>query len=1491
MSEKEVLEIDVDSGKAEAALTRYNQLLNQHDSATEKAAASSAKLDQAISRSSTAYDTLKSKLASVGQGAQEAFGKLETGTQKLANLSNSIGQQTRKFDELSHALDKASATYGESSNEAEALRTEMAALLDSVSELDGELATAAGELDTFAQAFDETIAGSEEAQAAAKDYADSLVDVATAGSDAEAGLQQTAEATKKTGDAADKGKTKVEGMAAGFGKLATQLSALPGPLGQAGQQLQGLLSNIEAGGAAFEGLSAGTIAGGLALAGFTAAIGLVKSSIDTLVEYATKVSEVGVKTGESIQFISGLAEAADDAAIAMTGEGVSLDQVGAALERFSRNLGRGIDENGNFTEANKNTERALAELGVKATDSTGKLRDIKDLLPDIADGFERIGAGAQATSLAKQLGLTDLLPLLLQGSEGVRNLSSVISSDGVQATLQYKSALDSLEDTVRDLKVSLGSIVLPSLASELEGIASGIATIKAALSFSGTGANNLLSFLSTGKFPKSGLEDIKRTGNDLVDSFLKSNGVLGLLVKSQIDRLREAYPFLLDATKQNELYGRNAEDAHDRAAQSISREIDALGALEGAIKSGQYEFDLNKVKELDTRKEDVATKRDNDSNLVKQQQADLAAARQAAAAERAAKATDALARLQANLAKSADLVTAAFDGEVKALGRLETAKALLDIVNGKSTVQDFQKGQVAAGISEAVAKGQVPIAKGVAVASELGKGNISPEAAALLLPAGERKTVLGNINAVNQGVTDVNNLIGSGQITPEGLLTDLANQKVPVVRRLTRNVPLQETAQGVVDAQANAKSVADARAAALKQGEASGLSPAQLKVLGDSFNAPIEAANKAQKEAEAKYAAIKPKIDSTLATPFVAQQKQLAELGNQRDTTVRELKAAGKSQDEINKVTAEYNEKIKKQTETNEKTNKLLGAGVSTLGSTTETTTQVVGSRVIGTKGAQNIKDQIDKAFGTTGGETQIEVKLNAAGFEKLDELQQAFANLKRDDQIKLLVSLTGAKDVDELLTKLDNAPSEKEINLALQASGMDSIAGLLQFINDPKSKDQEIKFQATLDAFGAKTPEEFKTKLALLSDSEIVLALKTSGIDDPEALLGLIRGQLGAGVTVPVKAEPVPVGPNNPLLTPQGFGLPPQITVPVTAGAVPPATTKGANDALDTINDKTVAIKGDDADLLAKVDASNKQVAAMPDKTIALLGDTAGIDKAVKDSNAAVDAMPNKTVYLYADNQGVTDSVNNAKIALNSLPASKTIEIHVKTIQETIPAKCFAAGTPIATPRGYVPIETIQAGDEVYAFDHEHALAVPARVKQTFTNTAEWMCHFMFFSGVVLVATFTCTPGHPIWLESRQDYVPAQDVLTGESVRSVSGDLLTVGAIYYTLGGPTFNFEVETHHNYFAAGVLVHNRSEHVDQQIAGLVGSLNTLAHLGAPGAFAEAQRMISHTLLPYTVSNSNSTTNDRRIMQLNANFQANTPLQVEMAFDVMQSMAEAR
>jgi hypothetical protein len=1446
MAEKEVLEIGVEVTN-EGALVAHNANLDKNDQANQRVIASSAKLDSAISRNNATYAALNSQLTNVGRGAQEAFAKFEAGAVKVNAIGQAIGQSQKKFDDLNKALQSAVSSYGENSAEAEGLRSELDALGATIASLDTDFSSASEELVALGSAFDESIAGSEDAQAAAADYADSLVELQGAATDTASEVAHAGVELGKTGDAAGKGKAGVEDLGSEFGKLSKTLSGLPGPLGAAGNAISTVLGAAEKGGGIFELLAGGIssfalVAGGITvvLAGIAAA---VSAGIAEFTDYGSAVSEAAQKTGLSVEFISGFAEAADDASLALRGTGVEVRDIASELEGFSLKLGKAIDANGGVSETGKQLSRALNELGVSLTDANGKLKDTPALLGDIADAFQRIGPGPQAESIARTLDLANALPLLAKGREAINAVAgqAIFTTADAAALIKYQQGVDELSDAFKRLKISIGSFTIGPLTSVLNGVNSKIRETQ-------------LYFSALDKYLKG---DFLGGATDV-----KAAQVLGGLIEDV------------------QQYGESFNDAHDRAAAAlvaIRDEIDQTNSRK------LTPLQLEQAAQDDERQKDLKERRDNGKRIDQE----TAAARTAAALERSSKATEALTRLQENLAKSAGLVASAFDGEVKSLGKLEQAKVLLDLAQGKTTLADFQKTQVAAGLSEGVAKGSIPIAKGVAIAAELGRGNISPQAAALALPSTQRKEVLGNIDAVTKGNAEVQRLIAENQITPEALQQQLAQTRVPVVRRLTTNVPLQQKAQDALAAQQGVNSIQEAQKSAIKQAQDKGVSEADLRVLGDSFNAPLEAAKKAAAKAEAEYNTIKPKIDSTLATPFISQQKQLTELANQRDTTVRELKQRNASQDEINKANNEFNDKIKKQTETNKKANELFGAGA--VGPTvTTTTTQVVGARVIGEKGAANIKDQIDKVFGTTGGQAQIDIKLNAAGFEKIEELQTAFANLKKDDQVKLLVSLSGAADAEELFKKLDDAPSQKEIELALKTSGATSIDDLLTFINHP-DQTEFLTFKATLDAFGATTPEEFKNKLALLSDNEIVLALKASGIDDPEKLLATIRGQVSGGVTVPVVPVAQPVAAGNPLLTPQGFGLPAQITVPVAAGAVPPASTKDANDALDGVKDKTVNLKVDNTDLLAKVKSGNEQIAAMPDRTILLKGDTSDLDLKVSNSNKAVDAMPNKTVLLYADNQGVLDAVTNAKIALNSLPASKTIDIHVVTHNQTVTDKCFAPGTPIATPRGHVPIEEIVAGDTVYAYDHAASRTVEATVKQTFTNHAELMVHVLFLRGVVLVSSFTCTPAHPVWSITRNEYIEAGQLHQGEAVLDINGEALTVAAWLFTLGGPTHNFEVEIHNNYFASGVLVHNLSERIDRQLAGLVGSLANLKYFGAPGALESAQRMITHTLLPQNNYNTVSHSNSRSVNVYNPTIQAaGTPDGLMGAFEVMAGMA---
>jgi hypothetical protein len=93
----------------------------------------------------------------------------------------------------------------------------------------------------------------------------------------------------------------------------------------------------------------------------------------------------------------------------------------------------------------------------------------------------------------------------------------------------------------------------------------------------------------------------------------------------------------------------------------------------------------------------------------------------------------------------------------------------------------------------------------------------------------------------------------------------------------------------------------------------------------------------------------------------------------------------------------------------------------------------------------------------------------------------------------------------------------------------------------------------------------------------------------------------------------------------------------------------------------------------------------------------------------------------------------------------------------------------------------------------------------------------FSHHSGEVLdiaVAGLTepigCTGAHPFWSEDRQDFIPARNLVLGETLRTESGTLRQITRITPRRGPPVpvFNLEVDAEHVYYvsAEGVLVHN-------------------------------------------------------------------------------------
>lgn len=133
----------------------------------------------------------------------------------------------------------------------------------------------------------------------------------------------------------------------------------------------------------------------------------------------------------------------------------------------------------------------------------------------------------------------------------------------------------------------------------------------------------------------------------------------------------------------------------------------------------------------------------------------------------------------------------------------------------------------------------------------------------------------------------------------------------------------------------------------------------------------------------------------------------------------------------------------------------------------------------------------------------------------------------------------------------------------------------------------------------------------------------------------------------------------------------------------------------------------------------------------------------------------------------------------------------------------CFLPGTPVLTPDGSRPIETLQAGDSIYAFD-ENDMPVITRVLDTYRVVRDhyYMLHTEHFE-------VNATAEHPFY--TSHGFVTVEDLKPGDSLYLYENGSLSVETLrsidaVYT---PTiaYNLQVDEPHTFFANSFAVHNK------------------------------------------------------------------------------------
>ena len=135
-------------------------------------------------------------------------------------------------------------------------------------------------------------------------------------------------------------------------------------------------------------------------------------------------------------------------------------------------------------------------------------------------------------------------------------------------------------------------------------------------------------------------------------------------------------------------------------------------------------------------------------------------------------------------------------------------------------------------------------------------------------------------------------------------------------------------------------------------------------------------------------------------------------------------------------------------------------------------------------------------------------------------------------------------------------------------------------------------------------------------------------------------------------------------------------------------------------------------------------------------------------------------------------------------------------------PCGCFIAGTLIFTNVGAKPIEEIDIGDIVWAYNDTTGQYGQKKVVNLFQYERDSVYHIQVGNEVI-----KATADHPFYIGGR--WLRVAELKVGDSVQLFDGSNLVIEQITVVPGRTTvYNFEVADYHTYYVAGakVLVHN-------------------------------------------------------------------------------------
>ncbi len=166
--------------------------------------------------------------------------------------------------------------------------------------------------------------------------------------------------------------------------------------------------------------------------------------------------------------------------------------------------------------------------------------------------------------------------------------------------------------------------------------------------------------------------------------------------------------------------------------------------------------------------------------------------------------------------------------------------------------------------------------------------------------------------------------------------------------------------------------------------------------------------------------------------------------------------------------------------------------------------------------------------------------------------------------------------------------------------------------------------------------------------------------------------------------------------------------------------------------------------------------------------------------------------------------STSGAGIASRALSMASTAEARIAG------GGCFIAGTLVLTADGERPIEEIQVGDWVWAWNETTAEPGWHQVTQTFLKLDRAVLRLQLTADDGTTEELAVTAEHPFWV-TNEGWVRAQSLELGTELQTASGSTTRVTALTMAPSLlPVYNLEVDEAHTYFVgrSQAWVHNTS-----------------------------------------------------------------------------------